>query len=82
VAGAPDSRDVPDRLPGIKIYPAHNIGYFGNPESVLRDADVELPFWLGAVPLPGVGIESGGDVKGCLSLPSSVHGENRFARAT
>jgi radical SAM protein with 4Fe4S-binding SPASM domain len=25
-----------------------------------------------------IGIESGGDVKGCLSLPSSVHGEHRF----
>ena len=65
--------------PEFKIYPAHNIGYFGNPESVLRDADVELPFWLGCrAGCQVVGIESGGDVKGWLSLPSSVHGENRF----
>ena len=65
--------------PEFEIYVGHNIGYFGNPESVLRAADVELPFWLGCrAGCQVLGIESGGDVKGCLALPSSVHGEHRF----
>ena len=65
--------------PEFEICAAHNIGYFGKPESVLRGADVVLPFWLGCrAGCQVIGIESGGDVKGCLSLPSSVHGELRF----
>jgi radical SAM protein with 4Fe4S-binding SPASM domain len=65
--------------PELQIYAGHNIGYFGNPEPFLRAADVELPFWLGCrAGCQVLGIESGGDVKGCLSLPSSVHGEHRF----
>jgi radical SAM protein with 4Fe4S-binding SPASM domain len=65
--------------PEFEIYVGHNIGYFGNPESALRAADVALPFWLGCrAGCQVIGIESGGDVKGCLSLPSSVHGEHRF----
>jgi radical SAM protein with 4Fe4S-binding SPASM domain len=65
--------------PEFEIYVGHNIGYFGKPESALRAADVELPFWLGCrAGCQIIGIESGGDVKGCLSLPSSVHGEHRF----
>jgi radical SAM protein with 4Fe4S-binding SPASM domain len=65
--------------PELEIYVGHNIGYFGSPESALRAADVALPFWLGCrAGCQVIGIESGGDVKGCLSLPSSVHGETRF----
>jgi radical SAM protein with 4Fe4S-binding SPASM domain len=65
--------------PAFEICAGHNIGYFGNPESALRAADVVLPFWLGCrAGCQVIGIESGGDVKGCLSLPSSVHGESRF----
>jgi radical SAM protein with 4Fe4S-binding SPASM domain len=65
--------------PAFEIYAGHNIGYFGTPESSLRGADIELPFWLGCrAGCQVIGIESGGDVKGCLSLPSSVHGEKRF----
>jgi radical SAM protein with 4Fe4S-binding SPASM domain len=65
--------------PEFEIYVGHNLGYFGNPESALRAADVALPFWLGCrAGCQVIGIESGGDVKGCLSLPSSVHGESRF----
>jgi radical SAM protein with 4Fe4S-binding SPASM domain len=65
--------------PEFEIYAGHNIGYFGNPEPALRTADVALPFWLGCrAGCQIIGIESGGDVKGCLSLPSSVHGEHRF----
>jgi radical SAM protein with 4Fe4S-binding SPASM domain len=65
--------------PEFEICVGHNIGYFGNPEPVLRAADIALPFWLGCrAGCQVIGIESGGDVKGCLSLPSSVHGEHRF----
>jgi len=65
--------------PEFEIYVGHNIGYFGNPEPALRATDVALPFWLGCrAGCQIIGIESGGDVKGCLSLPSSVHGEHRF----
>ena len=65
--------------PEFEICVGHNIGYFGNPESALRAGDRALPFWLGCrAGCHVLGIESGGDVKGCLSLPSSVHGEHRF----
>jgi radical SAM protein with 4Fe4S-binding SPASM domain len=65
--------------PSFEIWAGHNIGYFGNPEPTLRGADKALPFWLGCrAGCQILGIESGGDVKGCLSLPSSVHGEGRF----
>ena len=69
------------RIPSseLEIYVGHNIGYFGKPEPALRAEDVALPFWLGCrAGCHVIGIESGGDVKGCLSLPSSVHGESRF----
>ena len=65
--------------PELEIFVGHNIGYFGNPEAALRGSDVALPFWLGCrAGCQVIGIESGGDVKGCLSLPSSAHGESRF----
>jgi radical SAM protein with 4Fe4S-binding SPASM domain len=65
--------------PEFKIYPSDDIGYFGNPEPDLRDADANLPFWIGCrAGCQVIGIESGGDVKGCLSLPSSMLGERRF----
>lgn len=65
--------------PQLEIFAGHNVGYFGKPESALRAADPALPFWLGCrAGCQIIGIESGGDVKGCLSLPSSVHGERRF----
>ena len=65
--------------PGFEICVGHNIGYFGNAESALRAGDKALPFWLGCrAGCQVIGIESGGDVKGCLSLPSTVLGEHRF----
>ena len=65
--------------PEFEMCVGHNIGYFGTPESALRAGDIALPFWLGCrAGCQVIGIESGGDVKGCLSLPSSVHGEHRF----
>jgi radical SAM protein with 4Fe4S-binding SPASM domain len=58
---------------------ADDIGYYGLPEQGLRDDGSELPFWIGCrAGCQVVGIESGGNVKGCLSLPSSMHGERRF----
>ena len=58
---------------------ADDIGYYGKPESGLRDDGGELPFWIGCrAGCQVVGIESGGNVKGCLSLPSSMHGEAQF----
>jgi len=65
--------------PGFEICVGHNIGYFGKAESALRAGDKALPFWLGCrAGCQVIGIESGGDVKGCLSLPSTVLGEHRF----
>ena len=65
--------------PEFKIYPSDDIGYFGKPEPDLRDAETALPFWLGCrAGCQVIGIESSGNVKGCLSLPSSMHGEARF----
>jgi radical SAM protein with 4Fe4S-binding SPASM domain len=58
---------------------ADDIGYYGVPEQGLRDDGGELPFWIGCrAGCQVVGIESNGNVKGCLSLPSSMHGESRF----
>ena len=58
---------------------ADDIGYYGKPEPGLRDDGGELPFWIGCrAGCQVVGIESNGNIKGCLSLPSSMHGETRF----
>jgi radical SAM protein with 4Fe4S-binding SPASM domain len=58
---------------------ADDIGYYGMPEQGLRDDGGELPFWIGCrAGCHVIGIESSGNVKGCLSLPSSMHGEKRF----
>ena len=60
---------------------ADDIGYYGIPEQGLRDDGGELPFWIGCrAGCQVVGIESGGNVKGCLSMPSSMHGEGRFVQ--
>jgi radical SAM protein with 4Fe4S-binding SPASM domain len=56
-----------------------DVGYYGRPEQDLRNYDEALPFWVGCrAGCQVIGIESNGDVKGCLSLPSSVNGEQRF----
>lgn len=58
---------------------ADDIGYYGMPEQGLREDGGELPFWIGCrAGCQVIGIESNGNVKGCLSLPSSMHGERRF----
>jgi radical SAM protein with 4Fe4S-binding SPASM domain len=66
-----------DQLP--KLLPGHNVGYFGPPEEWLRDQTAVVPFWTGCMAgLSVVGIESNGNIKGCLSLPSELNGVNQF----
>jgi radical SAM protein with 4Fe4S-binding SPASM domain len=65
--------------PEFKIYPSDDVGYFGRFEPDLRDGDTSMPFWLGCrAGIQVIGIESGGNIKGCLSLPSTMNGETRF----
>jgi radical SAM protein with 4Fe4S-binding SPASM domain len=66
-----------DRLP--KVYPGHDVGYFGEPEEALRDPDAVIPYWTGCpAGCSLIGIESNGNVKGCLSLPSAMDGIDAF----
>jgi radical SAM protein with 4Fe4S-binding SPASM domain len=61
------------------VFAADNVGYYGRWEKPLRDRGAEISFWIGCrAGCQVVGIESNGNVKGCLSLPSSRHGDNRF----
>jgi radical SAM protein with 4Fe4S-binding SPASM domain len=65
--------------PSFRVVASDHIGYFGTPEKHLRTPDVTMPFWLGCwAGLQVLGIESNGNVKGCLSLPSGLHGESRY----
>jgi len=62
-----------------RIYVGDNIGYYGDHEADLRDQGGLVPFWVGCLAgLSVMGIESNGNVKGCLSLPSQLNGEDRF----
>lgn len=62
-----------------KVYPGHNVGYFGDPEEDLRDAGGAIPFWVGCTAgCSVIGIESNGNIKGCLSLPSAMNGVDAF----
>ena len=62
-----------------RVYPGHNIGYYGEPENMLRDPRDPIPFWTGCpAGLSVIGIESNGGIKGCLSLPSIMNGEDKF----
>jgi len=61
-----------------RVDPADDIGYYGRHEQDLRGQS-ELPFWIGCrAGCQVIGIESNGNVKGCLSLPSSRNAEDRF----
>jgi radical SAM protein with 4Fe4S-binding SPASM domain len=65
-----------ERKGRMYIVASDHIGYFGKPEAGLRQADVSMPFWLGCwAGMHVLGIESNGNVKGCLSLPSERHGQ-------
>lgn len=62
-----------------KVYPGHDVGYYGEPEEGLRDKNAAIPFWTGcSAGCSVIGIESNGNIKGCLSLPSAMNGEDRF----
>lgn len=62
-----------------KVYPGHDIGYFGDPEERLRDPKDPVPVWTGCpAGCSIIGIESNGNIKGCLSLPSAANGEDAF----
>ena len=70
-------RTLPDSP--LAIHPADDIGYYGRCEQDLRDRECAVPFWIGCrAGCQVIGIESNGNVKGCLSLPSSMHDEDRF----
>jgi radical SAM protein with 4Fe4S-binding SPASM domain len=62
-----------------KVYPGHDVGYYGEPEEGLRTHAPKLPFWTGcSAGCSVIGIESNGNIKGCLSLPSAMNGTERF----
>lgn len=62
-----------------KVYPGHDIGYFGDTEEDLRPPTDPIPFWLGcSAGCSVIGIESNGNIKGCLSLPSSMEKVDAF----
>jgi radical SAM protein with 4Fe4S-binding SPASM domain len=62
-----------------KVYPGHDVGYFGDPEEHLRDPMAPIPFWTGcSAGCSAIGIESNGNIKGCLSLPSELNGVTSF----
>jgi len=62
-----------------KIFVGDNIGYYGEYEQDLRDQGGALPFWIGCrAGCTVLGIESNGNIKGCLSLPSAREGLDRF----
>lgn len=84
-----EPRDMLDLVPRIaamcrdgklpRVYPGHDVGYFGDPEERLRDPKDPIPFWTGCpAGCSIIGIESNGNIKGCLSLPSAANGEDRF----
>lgn len=84
-----DPEDLLDIIPRIatlcrdpkrpKIFPGHNVGYFGDAEADLRDRGGAIPFWVGCTAgCSVIGIESNGNIKGCLSLPSSRNGIDTF----
>jgi radical SAM protein with 4Fe4S-binding SPASM domain len=61
------------------VYPADNIGYYGPYERALRDKGAPIDFWIGCrAGCQVIGIESNGNIKGCLSLPSTRHGKDQF----
>jgi radical SAM protein with 4Fe4S-binding SPASM domain len=62
-----------------KVYIGDNLGYFGEYEADLRDQDGLIPFWIGCrAGCSVVGIESNGNIKGCLSLPSAMNEIDSF----
>ena len=68
-----------DKAARPSVHPGDNVGYFGIFERDLRDQGGRIPFWVGCrAGMQVIGIESNGNVKGCLSMPSSRHGKDLF----
>ena len=62
-----------------RVYPGHDVGYYGEPEEGLRNHSEHMPYWTGcSAGCTVVGIESNGNIKGCLSLPSQMNGVDHF----
>ena len=64
-----------------KVIGADNVVYYGEHEQDVRFAPEasRIKFWVGCrAGLDVLGIESHGDVKGCLSLPSVLNGRTDF----
>jgi radical SAM protein with 4Fe4S-binding SPASM domain len=61
------------------VFASDNVGYYGRYERELRDRGATICFWIGCrAGCQVVGIESNGNVKGCLSLPSEQHHSSEF----
>jgi len=67
-----------------EIFPSHNIGYYGPHEPALRGEEgMPLDVWIGCrAGCQVLGIESNGNIKGCLSLPSDRHDRDQFLEGT
>ena len=61
-----------DRKP--RVFAADNVGYYGEFEKAIRDRGARVFFWVGCrAGCQVLGIESNGNIKGCLSLPSAAN---------
>ncbi|MFH2009512.1 MAG: radical SAM protein [bacterium] len=62
-----------------KIFAADNVGYYGEYEKTIRDRGARVFFWVGCrAGCQVLGIESNGNIKGCLSLPSAANDVYEF----
>jgi len=62
-----------------RVYPGDNVGYYGGLEQDLRNPEATIPFWIGCrAGCQVIGIESNGNIKGCLSLPSALNDVDQF----
>jgi radical SAM protein with 4Fe4S-binding SPASM domain len=62
-----------------EVFVADNVGYYGIYERALRDRGATICFWIGCrAGCQVIGIESHGNVKGCLSLPSQRQAIDEF----
>lgn len=62
-----------------RVFTGHNVGYYGEYEEPMRNNAELLPVWTGCTAgCSVIGIESNGNIKGCLSLPSAMNGVDRF----
>ncbi len=67
-----------ERLPYMNVQAGDCIGYFGSQEKKLRDSE-----WNGCMAgIEGIGIESNGNIKGCLSIQAtkSIEGNIRTTK--